>query len=62
MLQGESPGPKKAVHHHVCPHAVGGGDVSSPAPGVGDIAGRARQSPFPLISVQGSALVLVNLS
>ncbi len=50
-MQGEGSQPKRAPHVHVCPHATGAG-ASVPFPGAGAIAGRARQSPFPMVSVQ----------
>ena len=51
LMQGGGSQPKKALHVHVCPHAANAG-ASAPFPGAGAIAGRARQSPFPMVSVQ----------
>ncbi len=51
LMQGGAPQPKRLPHVHVCPHATGA-SAAAPFPGAGAIAGRARQSPFPMVSVQ----------
>jgi hypothetical protein len=51
LMQGEGSQRKRVPHVHVCPHATCAG-ASAPFPGAGAIAGRARQSPFPMVSVQ----------
>ena len=49
--QGGASVSKRAAHPHVCPHqtAISGGATAA------GIAGRARVSPFPMISVQASS-------